>query len=240
MSVIPALVPASELTIILMAKAPIPGRVKTRLAASVGNEAAAAIHAAMTACVLRRIKSSFDHSAQVGVPPSIRFSVAWDSPALLDNFANPLKGWHVVPQGDGSLGDRMQRVWSDLGGKAVVFLGCDAPDVPTALMRAAVEGLATNPVMLGRAADGGYWTLAARECHGGLLTGLDWGGPTVYDQTRVAAAALNLSVGDAGLWRDVDTPADLAALRQRLASASDPALVELARALAAICKDSPS
>jgi hypothetical protein len=112
-----------------------------------------------------------------------------------------------------------------------VFLGVDCPDVPADALLAAAAALDEADAAAGPTADGGYWTLAARRCEPALLTGIDWGTPLVYDQTRAAAERAGLTFRELPRWFDVDEPADLLALFDRLRDADEPALLRLRQRL---------
>lgn len=237
-----------------MAKLPAAGRVKTRLAAGIGARAASAVHAAMLRCVLRRTDGL--GAAVNRVLPCV---LAVDGPvsagqALLAH-AEVKQPWRVLEQGDGPLGERMERVWRtafSYDGQAaacpgpVVFLGSDSPDVPTADLAAAVRSVADHDRQAGQAgqtaqavqagkhdaaagptADGGYWTLAARWSARALLVGIDWGSDRVYDQTCAAAARHGLDFAALSAWHDVDEADDLLALRRRLETRQVKAEVEV-------------
>ena len=226
---------AGPLSVLVMAKAAVPGRVKTRLTRGRGAlspDVAAAVHAAMLDTVLARLR------------PLVRGGgaavLALDDPALAPDAAAE-QGWTVVPQGAGDLGERIARAWRHVTGPAAVF-GVDSPDVPGETLNAIAPSLVRHDPLLGPVTDGGYWTLAARDLPLALLQNIDWGTPAVYDQTHAAARAAGLTLADLPPWHDVDDAADLAALRQRLTSidpAAEPDLAALADRLNRLLGNAP-
>lgn len=217
------------LAVVVMGKAPVPGKVKTRLTRGPGAltpQAAAAVAAAMMLATLERV------AAHTGADPDRRL-LAMDRPDLAPAWARPL-GWTVIDQGEGSLGDRIDRVWNQAGPGPVAFFGVDCPDVPADALAAIGPALARADAAVGPVDDGGYWTLAAGRPRPELLRGIDWGSDAVYDQTQRAARDAALRLADLPTWHDVDHPNELDALRLRLdkSAAHDPALARLAEALA--------
>jgi len=216
------------LAVVVLGKAPIPGRVKTRLTRgpdALTPEAAAAVAAAMMRATLERVATHTGAAAD-------RRILAIDRPDLAPAWATD-GGWAVVDQGDGSLGDRIARAWERAGPGPVAFFGVDCPDVPARALAAIAPTLAGTDAAVGPVGDGGYWTLAAGQPCPQLLQGIDWGTTTVYDQTRQAADAAGLRLADLPVWHDVDHPEDLDALRSRVreAAAHDTALARLDDAL---------
>lgn len=186
-----------------MVKEPVAGRVKTRLVRDgVPADAAAAIAAAMHECMLARL-------ARRG---PVRLAVSPDSATA--TMGTPIAA-DVVGQGEGDLGVRIERVWPDEEAPVAVF-GADTPDVPSSHIDAIGPLLAEHDAVIGPAADGGYWSLAACAVPRPLLRGIDWGTASVYDQTVRRALEGGWRVARAPEWRDVDDRADLDALLQRL------------------------
>ncbi len=205
-----------DLTTVVLGKAPVPGRVKTRLTHGPGAfspEAAAQIAAAMMRATLERV------SAHTGVAADRRI-LAIDQPPLTPAWARDT-GWKIIEQGVGSLGDRIARAWQIAGDGPVAFFGVDCPDVPIPTLAAIAPALDRADAAVGPVDDGGYWTLAAPSPRPELLQSIDWGTDAVYDQTHQAAAAAGLNLVDLPTWHDVDHPDDLSALRSRIQSAQD-------------------
>ncbi len=213
---------------IVMAKTPVPGRVKTRLIGRWTAAGAARVHAAMTECVLHRVRANCEAALVLALEGG---ASAWAgfAAAVGADLPSPEA---VVDQGGGDLGQRMARVWQAVGSGRVAFLGTDSPDVPVEWLRAATAELARAEALIGPTEDGGYWTLAARAYRPGLLRGIDWGTPGVYHQTCEAARAEAVRLASLPRWMDVDEPDDLDALDRRLDRTTDRHLRRLRRRLA--------
>ncbi|MEE9404615.1 MAG: TIGR04282 family arsenosugar biosynthesis glycosyltransferase [Algisphaera sp.] len=217
--------PHNNFTVVVLAKAAVPGQVKTRLTLGdngLSPENAAAVHAAMMQATLDRV--ALFTQAQHGL-------LAMDHPAMAPQAARKA-GWTVIDQGDGTLGDRIARAWAAAGNGPVAFFGVDCPDVPSHALASIQSTLQDHDAAVGPVDDGGYWTLAAARPHPELLVDIDWGTGAVYDQTQNAAARAHIQLAALPQWHDVDHPADLLALRDRLHQSRqhrhDPALDQLA------------
>ena len=216
----------------LFAKDPRDDSSKTRLIGQTfSQQDASEIAEAMLICIANRLRHHFDRlilATATDASPA-------DFAAYLDiNFDI------ITPQGDGSLGQRIFRVWKGHcpDSPAAVF-GMDSPDIPTEYLGAIHQALANHDVAIGSTMDGGYWTLAANRFDPTLFEDIDWGSDTVYDATRRQILNANLTHRPLPHWQDVDEPADLTALHQRLQLltsqqlATDPPLADLRNFLAA-------
>ncbi len=221
-------------SVVVMAKAAIPGRVKTRLIGPLTAEQAAAVQGAMLHCVLHRVGESFSHDARTDLVLAMD-AVNPQGPGLPQIDSS----WLVIDQGQGDLGDRLLSVWQRLRPGPVIFLGVDSPDMPVSVLESILPALDTADAALGPVPDGGYWTLASCRPQPLLVQAIDWGGDTVYHQTHAAARRAGVDLVDLDPWFDVDTFEDLAALRGRLSDlvglVGDAALVRLAAQLDQIC-----
>ncbi|HLK10139.1 MAG TPA: TIGR04282 family arsenosugar biosynthesis glycosyltransferase [Candidatus Binatia bacterium] len=191
-----------------MAKYPVPGGVKTRLARVVGAAAAAELSAAFVGDLAERLQE-------------LGCSVAWafwppDAP-----FERLVPGAPCVAQQGEDLGARLTAAvaWAfDRSQRPLAILGADVPHVPAAGLREAEAALAGGAeVVLGPAHDGGYYLVALRAPQPGLFAGVAWGGADVLAATLARARAAGLRVHLLPPTFDVDAPADLTALRRLLA-----------------------
>lgn len=187
-------------TLLVLAKSPVAGRVKTRLAADLGDLglaadlAAAALLDTIDACTAAvgadRCRLVLDGSLTEGRR----------SADLLDALA----GWTLVPQCDGDLADRLAHAHEGVAGPAVQ-VGMDTPQLTPALLLGLADGLEAADAVLAPAADGGWWALALRSGRdGGLLRGVPMSGPRTYADTLTALIAGGLRVADAPVLEDAD------------------------------------
>lgn len=191
--------------ICVFAKPPVPGRVKTRLAARFGAAYAAELAAAFLEDTWGLVNS-----------------VAWAEPVLATTGAFPALGWRgaaeVWLQGEGDLGERMERVARRALERAdsVLLVGADSPGLPPRLLEQAREALLGADAVLGPSDDGGFYLLGLRRCPEGLLRGLPWSAPTTLAATRARLEERGLAARSIDGWFDVDVPADLERLRAGL------------------------
>ncbi len=182
--------------LIVFVKAPRPGFVKTRIAATLGADAACRIYSGLVATLL----------ATLAPLPKVELRFTPDE--ALDEIQPWLRpGWSASPQGPGDLGNRMHRAFVDAGGSAIL-IGSDCPYIQQAHLSQAAEHLATHDVVLGPAEDGGYWLIGLNRPCPALFEGIDWGSSTVLAATLKEAALQDYRVQLLPTLRDVDTLED--------------------------------
>ena len=184
-------------TLLVIAKQPVPGRVKTRLVPPCTHEQAAALAEAALADTLHTVAT---------VPARRRVLVLDGSPGP---WLPP--GFDVVPQCGGPLDERLAAAFAAVRGPALL-IGMDTPQVTPALL--AVDWQAADAVF-GPADDGGFWALGLRVPDPALLRGIPMSTPGTGAAQRARLVAAGLRVTDLPRLRDVDTAADaLAVARQ--------------------------
>ena len=200
-------------------KHPRPGEVKTRLAAAIGAEAAALLYRALAEQVLE---------ATTPFPGDYERLVFFDPPESLPGMRDWLPGVRLMAQSGHDLGARMADAFARAfarGARRVAIVGTDAPGVSRATVREALSALDAADVVIGPAADGGYYLIALRAPRPELFSGIAWSTPSVREQTLARAAAAGLSAHELAPLRDVDTLDDLRAewpaVRRLLADRKD-------------------
>lgn len=209
---------------------------KTRLAASIGEEKAAAIAHAFLQCLIARLEV-LDSEKQLGFAPMERRRA----------FQDLAPTWTVRPQSDGDLGNRMTAYFESAfadGYDRVVLLGADCPSVPHREIHAAMELLETKEVVLGPAEDGGYYLVAARPPLASvapLFAHGQWGDGDVLQRTLALASRQGISVGLTQPWHDVDEMEDLERLLVDLSQElACPHLIAMKRRIDNILEDGKS
>lgn len=191
----------------MFAKRPTPGRTKTRLAASIGGEAAVELYAAFVEDLLERLPNVAD-TCVVAVTPKNADTTKWFEDRVPDCC-------RIRFQPDGTLGDRIQWFFDtafDDGASRAVLIGSDSPDIPESLIGQAFERLKTANMVLSPAADGGY-VLVGMSCQTSrLFENVSWSTALTLPDTVSAAKAHNLSVELLSPWYDVDTIDNLGTL----------------------------
>jgi uncharacterized protein len=197
--------------LIVFVKRARPGEVKTRLAAGLGAEDAAALYRAMAEHVLRETAPGAG-----GYGRLVRFAPADAG----DEIARWLPADECSPQGEGDLGARMAHAFASAfaeGATRVVLIGTDAPALERAHVEQAFAALADHDVVIGPACDGGYYLVGLAASRPALFDGVAWSTPAVHAQTVERAQALGLRRFTLPELRDVDTLADLRHEWKRLA-----------------------
>lgn len=201
--------------LVLMAKAPLPGQVKTRLIGALTAEEVADLYTAF-------LSDTFALMEEIAAEREELRLVLCYTPAGAEEAFEKVErdGSLMLVQRGATLGERLQHCFGDLfelGYAAVVVLGGDSPTLPGENVWAAFENLtADNQVVLGPAADAGYYLLGMRQLHQPLFQDIPWSTPEVLAITQQRARDAGVALIELPSWYDVDTPADLERLRQEL------------------------
>jgi len=191
-----------------MAKHPVPGRVKTRLARALGPETACELFRAFILDLADRLRR-------------LPYQVTWAYWPPGAPFAALVPGARCRAQRGPDLGARMaDALAAEFAGGIgpVLMIGADAPHVPAPTLAEAVRALAgTADVVLGPAADGGYYLVGLRAPAPALFEGMPWGTDGVLAATLERAAARGLRVHLLAPSFDVDEAEDIERLRTLLA-----------------------
>jgi rSAM/selenodomain-associated transferase 1 len=207
----------SRINLVLMAKAPRPGCVKTRLQKAFSPQQACDIYAQF----LVRVKALAE-SWQTGRANLRRF-IAYDPPDQ-PKFWHNWPEWTKLPQSTGDLGSRMLAVIQTIApgpSDAIIFIGADAPELSLSQLDWALEQLVSNDAVVIPADDGGYVLIGMHASAQTLLMGIPWSTECVLAQTRKNADAAGLKLTQCAPMSDVDTAEDLAGLIARLLCSSD-------------------
>jgi uncharacterized protein len=202
--------PSGEPVLLVVAKAPVPGFAKTRLAAGVGPLAAAELAAAS-------LLDTLAAAAGTGWPVVVALTGELDAAPRAGELREALAAGTVVDQRGHHLGERLASAHADAAlvsrRSAVVQIGADTPQVEPAGLVAAYEGLAGRDAVVGPAFDGGWWLLAVRHAAvARSLVDVPMSRPDTGVRTAQALAAAGWRVGTTGSHRDVDTAADAEAV----------------------------
>lgn len=207
---------AREQLLVVAAKAPRAGAVKTRLSPPGGDASLTLVPLAQAfltdtlrkACESPALRGTTDVALALDGDPA-------DVAPLVPAGLSP--AW---PQSGNSLGERLVHIFErafGAGYRRVAIIGSDTPHLPPGFV---AEGLGRlrGPVdvVLGPADDGGYYLIALSEPRPTLFADIAWSGPDVLSATRAQAHAANLRVALLPPWYDIDTPADLARLHTDL------------------------
>jgi rSAM/selenodomain-associated transferase 1 len=205
-------------TLVVFARAPVLGRVKTRLAETLGAEGALALYRAFLD----------DTCALAEVAERRVLAVAGDSSSLAELAAR--HGMQLEAQSDGDLGARMASAIAKHA--PALIIGSDSPSLPREHLELAQRALDEQDFVVGPSTDGGYWLIGARAAAPWLFEGITWGGDKVFFDTLARLRGQRHVL--LPFHFDVDEAADLETLRQHLAGLPATAAPATRAALAAL------
>jgi uncharacterized protein len=196
-------------TLVIMAKAPRPGMVKTRLARSLPPSAVTGLYRCLLDDTISLARSLDGVKVAVMCPEA-------DREDLERAVGNAIP---VVPQMGNGLAAALCSVFAQFGGadsSRIVAFNSDSPHLPTSILRAAFRLLEECDVVVGPTYDGGYYLVGARMSHPGLFTTDAMGTANALEALSTKARALGLSVRLTDLFYDIDEAADLSRLAEDL------------------------
>lgn len=209
--------PVPRRRLLIFAKLPEPGRVKTRLIPRLGPDGAALLYEAFLDDTIARCRGLREVDLEVwaagggSAPDDEREGAAY--------FDRRHPGLRFRYQVGADLGDRLRGAFEtafEEGCDDVVVIGSDHPTLPARYVRRAFAALAASELVVGPSADGGYYLLGLRRQTwpkaAGLFADVPWSTPEVLAATRERARGLELRHVELPEWYDVDDPSDLTRL----------------------------
>jgi len=185
--------------LVIFAREPVPGMVKTRLAVGVGPESSAEIYATLLErTLLTAGRSDAEVMISLAMDPNASWAATLEVPFEI--------------QGRGDLGERMAECFGrrfSEGAKRTVIIGSDNAHLRHDHIRSAFSALDHHPVVLGPADDGGYWLVGQRTPGIDLFTGVPWSSPNTLDATRSSLQVLEVEWHELETLPDIDTEEDL-------------------------------
>jgi len=186
--------------LIIFAKNPIAGKVKTRLAATIGNENALSVYRQL-------LLHTAEIASQLAVDKYVFYS---DHIQQEDVWDNQL--FSKETQRGNDLGERMMQAFASLfdnGYNRIVIIGTDCPELSTEIIIDAFQLLEVYDFAIGPAHDGGYYLLGMKQFQASLFENINWSTHTVLAETRVKCEALQMDYTLLSTLRDIDREEDL-------------------------------
>ena len=194
----------STQALVLFAKAPEPGQVKTRLSPPLTSVQAARLHEAFVIDLVRETQRLPQTEQWIGCTPS----------ATHPFFRRLVRRYRMksLTQTGSTLGERMASALTqllDTGMEHIVLVGTDVPTLPTEIIAQAFRLLRRADLVLGPACDGGYYLIGVSKRLPPIFDNIAWGQPSVLETTLERVATLRLRCQLLPFWYDVDTTSAL-------------------------------
>ena len=175
--------PLEDAVLLVFARAPRPGQVKTRLIPHIGAERAAAIYRALLSGTLQTALHAGFAATQLWL--------AGDRHPYFDNIASGA-ALEIYQQQGADLGDRMRQAFARAlkRYRAAILIGSDCPVLTASDLKQARHALQKNDIVLGPARDGGYYLIGLCKNSSTLFKGITWGEASVLSETRARIKAL--------------------------------------------------
>lgn len=201
--------------LVVMAKAPRVGEVKTRLIGSLTAEETTQLYIAFLSDTFVLMEEVMEERDEVSL--ALCYMPEGEEEAFEEVER---EGSMMFAQRGDDLGERLRNCFADLfamGFESVVVIGADSPTLPGELIYDAFDSLENeNDVIIGPATDGGYYLIGMRRLHPQLFEAVPWGTSEVMAVTEARAGEAGVNLIVMPEWYDVDTPAELEKLREDL------------------------
>jgi rSAM/selenodomain-associated transferase 1 len=217
----------SDRVLVIMAKAPRPGEVKTRLTPSLSPSAVTAFYRCLLDDTLALARSLGDVEVAIMCPDSDVNELAQLAGAQLANNEASIVAQKIVAQKGEGLAAGLTSVFAHFAEghpRRIIAFNSDSPHLPRSVLEDAFETLAAHDIVVGPTHDGGYYLVGAKASHPTLFASDGLGTSNALERLLARAQALELSVGFAAPFYDVDVADDLTRLAEelRLAPARAP------------------
>ncbi len=207
-------------SLIIFAKNPIPGKVKTRLTPYITSTEAAELYKAFIEDITSNAHKLKCEQVTIAYTPP-------NAEATLHSICGQSVNY-LLQEGE-NLGERMKNAFKhsfDKGSERTVIIGTDSPTLPLSCIQNAFDALKEVPVTIGPTFDGGYYLIGLSEQNDVIFDGIDWSTSKVFGQTLTRIQAINKQLYLLPPWYDVDTSDNLEFLRShiqamKLSGASD-------------------
>ncbi len=216
----------STCALAIMAKAPVPGKVKTRLSPPLTAEQAAHLNRCFlmdTTANISALASTYRCTGVISYTPV-------GAEHLFDGLLP--EDFRLVPQRGNGFGERLQATAQDLfscGFGSICLVDSDSPTLPAEAFLTAVETLEKpgDRVVVGPSHDGGYYLIGMKRLHPELFADIAWSTETVFEETVAAIQRIGVELVTLPLWYDVDDAATLATLQDELIHHRAPSFATL-------------
>ncbi len=197
-------------SLVVFAKNPISGKVKTRLIPGISSDGAAELYKAFILDTINKINRLKCRKASIAYTPH-----------GAERAFRKLAGRSIIllPQKGRNLGERMKNAFIHSfaeGAKRVVIIGTDSPTLPISLIQKAFDVLKKTPIVIGPTFDGGYYLIGLSRPNYKIFNGIKWSTSMVFDQTLSKIKASEKQLCVLPPWYDVDTSDNLNFLKTHI------------------------
>lgn len=189
-----------ENALIIFVRNPEKGKVKSRLAKDLGEDKSLQVY-----------KFLLQHARDIAVSCNCSHFVFYSSYIHINDVFDDDLFTKFIQEGE-DLGERMMNAFKkvfELGCKKVCIVGSDCYDLQTEILNEAFEKLGTADIVIGPAADGGYYLLGMKQLYSDLFLRKEWGTSGVFDNTIEVISKLKISYSELTVLNDIDTIEDL-------------------------------